>query len=183
MCEKQGHDGARAGSDIPHPNTLPESLDYIIQGFKAYESWRMSSEDNMVLGELLLYRAHLYRNMGNDIEALQIYADVMRIGKNVGSGYLIGQALEHTGHIYMLLRQYELAARILLSAIDVYENTESNGDLSMALTKLAYLQDFRGNPKDALGHAERAHRLAQEHLSANVEQTQKLVQTLRRKAR
>jgi tetratricopeptide (TPR) repeat protein len=166
-----------------HAGEYPESVEYIKQGFTAYKSWRMTSEDYMILGEMMIYRAHIYRHTGNDVEALKHYNEAYHIGKENGAGFLIGQALEHTAHVYMLLRQYELAAQILLSAVDVYERMESNADLSMALTKLAVVQDFRGNPKDALGHAERAFRLAQEHLPTNVDQTTKLIQNLKRKAR
>ena len=160
-----------------------DCLNYVTQGIKAYEKGSLSNEDLLILGYLIIYRAHLYRLMGNDVEALKRYTEVIRLAKDVGSVYLIAQACEHSGHIYMLLCQYEIAARQLLTAIDIYERLGSNTDLSMALTKLAVLQDFRGNAFDALGHAERANRLAEEYLPANVQQTRKLVQMLKRKAR
>lgn len=136
-----------------------------------------------LVAQLYLYRAHLYRRMNNDMAVLQLYQDTLKIGEQLSDGTLIGKGLESVGYVYGLLGQYEIAARYLLQAVDVYEKIEDMASLCVAQSRLAMVYDFTGSTGEGLVLCERAMQIAAQHAPAAMPQIKTLLDKLKRKRR
>jgi len=132
-------------------------------------------------GKLILYKGHIARLQNKGADAIDCYSAIIDIGMSIGDGALIGQGLEHMGYYYGLLRQYEIASKKLLQAYDLYEKLDDQTGLSVVLMKLAVIQDFAGNGKEAATFCERSLRIAQQHKLAHLKDVEGLYKRLKRK--
>jgi tetratricopeptide (TPR) repeat protein len=133
------------------------------------------------VASLLLYRAHIFRKVRSDISAIDRYNEVLQIGQQIGEGYYIGKGLEGIGYMYGLLGQFDVAARHLLQAIDVYEKISDMTAMTTALTRLAMVYTHKGNNAEAMVFCERALQLAEEHAPGALKQTTEMLRQLKRK--
>lgn len=134
-----------------------------------------------VLGGLYLYRGHIFRRAQEDVNALDCYSRALNIAEQLGDYHLIGKSLESFGYTYGLLRQYDLAARYLLQAVDLYEKIDDKTSLAVALARLAQVYDYKGSIGEAQVFCERALQFALQHAPAAIKQTEDLRNQLRRK--
>lgn len=132
--------------------------------------------------KIILYLAHLARLENKGDVAIKHYTSLCRIGMSINDPSLYAQGLEHIGYYYGLMRQYEVASTKLLQALDVYEQLDDQMGLSLVLMKLAVVQDFNDNPKEAYAFCQRSHRIAQQYKLAHLNDVDNLLKRLKRKA-
>jgi tetratricopeptide (TPR) repeat protein len=139
--------------------------------------------DLRVVARLLLYRGHLLRRVRNDQAALECYQEVQQLGAQLKEGWVIAKGMEFSGYVFGLLGQYELGARYLLEAIDIYEKIGDMAGLAAAQTRLAMVYDYKGNVTEARVFCERALQLAAQHSPAMIKQTQDLLTKIKSKSK
>jgi tetratricopeptide (TPR) repeat protein len=162
---------------------LPQAKDHVEKALKRLDETEEHDRDVRLRARLFIYRGHIARQAKHDAEALASYGQALTIGKAVSDGFIIGKALEGTGYIYGLLKQYDIAARYLLQAVDVFEKIDDKRSLVVAQSRLAQVYDYKGSSKDAQIFCERALQLAIQHSPAAVRQTEDLLKQLKSKWR
>lgn len=166
-----------------YAGAIPPATQHIEAGLQILTGKEATEDAIRILAKLFLYKGHLQRHQKKDFDALLHYTSAFRIGRQTGNLVVIALSLESLGYTYSLLHQDELAANLLLQALDIYEDIEDMTSLSIVLTKLALVQQSRKNISDAVAMCERALKLAYEHAPANVAQTEALLRALKKKAR
>lgn len=159
------------------------AVQFLEQALNRLSKTDQLSVDLRIVGQLLLYRAHIYRKIKNDAAALEVYSDALGLGRQVGDGFIIAKGLEGVGYTYGLLGQYDIAAKYLLQAVDLYEKIDDKRSLAVAQTRLAQVYDYKGNTAEARVFCERALQLAAQHAPSAVKQTEDLLKVLKSKWR